>query len=80
MSGPIVERVVRACEPVPVTAKIRLGRTREQITANQVARAVESAGAAALTVHGRTAQDFFKGAGRLAANRGDQGALCSTSR
>jgi tRNA-dihydrouridine synthase B len=59
--GAIVERVVRACEPVPVTAKIRLGRTRQQITANQVARAVESAGAAALTVHGRTAQDFFQG-------------------
>lgn len=59
--GRIVERVVRACEPVPVTAKIRLGRTRQQITASQVARAVESAGAAALTVHGRTAQDFFKG-------------------
>ncbi|MFW6170166.1 MAG: tRNA dihydrouridine synthase [Planctomycetota bacterium] len=65
----IVERVVRACEPVPVTAKIRLGRTRQQITANQVARAVESAGAAALTVHGRTARDSYKEAadwGRIA--------------
>ncbi len=59
--GAIVERVVRACAPVPVTAKIRLGRTRDRVTANQVARAVESAGAAALTVHGRTAQDFFQG-------------------
>jgi len=59
--GRIVQRVVRACEPVPVTAKIRLGRSRDQITANEVARVVESAGAAALTVHGRTAEDFFKG-------------------
>ncbi len=59
--GAIVERVVKACDPVPVTAKIRLGRTRCQVTANQVARAVETAGAAALTVHGRTAEDFFKG-------------------
>jgi tRNA-dihydrouridine synthase B len=59
--GRIVERVVAACRPVPVTAKIRLGRTRARVTANQVARAVESAGGAALTVHGRTAQDFFKG-------------------
>lgn len=59
--GQIVERVARACEPTPVTAKIRLGCTRNAITAFEVARAVESAGGAALTVHGRTAQDFFTG-------------------
>ncbi|MHB8866449.1 MAG: tRNA dihydrouridine synthase DusB [Pirellulaceae bacterium] len=59
--GAIVERVVRACDPVPVTAKIRLGRHRGEITGAAVARAVESAGGAAVTVHGRTAQDFFKG-------------------
>lgn len=59
--GEIVERVVRACEPVPVTAKIRLGRTRRELTAVAVARAVEAAGAAALTVHGRTAADYFTG-------------------
>lgn len=59
--GAIVERVARACAPTPVTAKIRLGCTRDQITAVEIAQVVESAGAAALTVHGRTAQDFFKG-------------------
>ncbi len=59
--GAIVERVVEACAPVPVTAKIRLGCTRDRITAIEVAQAVEQAGGAALTVHGRTAQDFFKG-------------------
>lgn len=59
--GAIVERVVEACAPVPVTAKIRLGCTRDRITAIEVAKAVEQAGGAALTVHGRTAQDFFKG-------------------
>ena len=59
--GAIVERVVRACRPVPVTAKIRLGCTRDNMTAIAVARAVEEAGGAALTVHGRTAQDFFSG-------------------
>lgn len=59
--GEIVQRVVRACEPVPVTAKIRLGRTRREVTAVAVARVVEQAGAAALTVHGRTAQDLFAG-------------------
>jgi tRNA-dihydrouridine synthase B len=59
--GAIVERVVRACEPTPVTAKIRLGCTRNTINAIEVARVVEESGAAALTVHGRTAQDFFSG-------------------
>jgi tRNA-dihydrouridine synthase B len=59
--GRIVERVVKACDPTPVTAKIRLGCTRSTINAIEVARTVESAGAAAITVHGRTAQDFFTG-------------------
>ena len=44
-----------------MTAKIRLGCTRDHITAVEIAQVVESAGAAALTVHGRTAQDFFRG-------------------
>ncbi|MEC8337931.1 MAG: tRNA dihydrouridine synthase DusB [Planctomycetota bacterium] len=59
--GEIIERVVAACRPVPVTAKIRLGCTRDQINAIDIAQVVEAAGAAALTVHGRTAADFFKG-------------------
>lgn len=59
--GAIIERVVAACAPVPVTAKIRLGCTRDCKNAVDVAQVVEGAGAAALTVHGRTAQDFFKG-------------------
>lgn len=57
----IVARVVEACHPTPVTAKIRLGCTRDRITAFEVAQAVEEAGAAALTVHGRVAEDFFTG-------------------
>jgi tRNA-dihydrouridine synthase B len=59
--GQIIERVVAACAPTPVTAKIRLGCTPDQINAIDVAQTVEGAGAAALTVHGRTAQDFFRG-------------------
>lgn len=59
--GAIIEGVVKACAPTPVTAKIRLGCTRDQINANDIAQVVEGAGAAALTVHGRTAQDMFKG-------------------
>jgi tRNA-dihydrouridine synthase B len=59
--GRIVARVAAACGPVPVTAKIRLGCTRDTINAIDVAQAVESAGGAAVTVHGRTAEDLFRG-------------------
>jgi tRNA-dihydrouridine synthase B len=59
--GAIVERVAKACAPTPVTAKIRLGCSRTSINAIEVARTVEDAGGAALTVHGRTAADFFSG-------------------
>lgn len=59
--GAIIEQVVKACAPTPVTAKIRLGCTRDKINAIDIAQVVEGAGAAALTVHGRTAQDMFKG-------------------
>lgn len=59
--GRIVERVAAACRPTPVTAKIRLGCTRDHINAIEIAQIIESAGAAALTVHGRTAQDFYQG-------------------
>jgi len=59
--GQIVARVVEACRPTPVTAKIRLGCTRDAINAIDVAQAVEDAGGAAITVHGRTAQDMFRG-------------------
>ncbi|WP_417739039.1 tRNA dihydrouridine synthase DusB [Rosistilla oblonga] len=57
----IISRLVEACAPTPVTAKIRLGCTRNNVNCDDVAKVVEEAGAAALTVHGRTAQDFFSG-------------------
>ena len=59
--GAILERVVRACRPTPVTAKIRLGVRAAFDQRVEIAQVVEAAGAAALTVHGRTAQDFFSG-------------------
>ncbi len=61
LMGQIIEKVVAACGEVPVTAKIRLGCTRDQINAIDIAQVVEGAGAAALTVHGRTAADMFRG-------------------
>jgi tRNA-dihydrouridine synthase B len=59
--GDIVQKVAAAATPVPVTAKIRLGRTRDTINAIDVAQAIESAGAAGITIHGRTAADMYHG-------------------
>ncbi|TWU51016.1 putative tRNA-dihydrouridine synthase [Rubripirellula tenax] len=57
----IISQLVKACAPTPVTAKIRLGCSRTNINCNEIAMVVEEAGAAALTVHGRTAADMFTG-------------------
>ena len=63
--GDIIRKVAKAAiapwGPVPVTAKIRLGKTRDTINAIDVAQAVESAGASGITIHGRTAADFYRG-------------------
>jgi tRNA-dihydrouridine synthase B len=57
----IIRQLVKACAPTPVTAKIRLGCTQQCANPSEVAKVVEEAGAAALTVHGRTAEQYFKG-------------------
>ena len=57
----IISQLVKACAPTPVTAKIRLGCSPETVNCNEVAKVVEEAGASALTVHGRTAKDMFRG-------------------
>ena len=57
----ILERVVAAVE-VPVTLKIRTGPAPDRRNAVRIARIAESAGIAALAVHGRTRQCAFKGA------------------
>lgn len=57
----IISQLVAACAPTPVTAKIRLGCSPDSVNCNEVAKVVEEAGAAALTVHGRTAKDLFRG-------------------
>lgn len=54
----IVESVVKA-SPVPVTVKIRIGWDLDSINAVEVAKRIEAAGAAALTVHGRTRTQMY---------------------
>ena len=46
---------------VPVTAKMRLGWDRSTINAPELARALEDAGVAAVTVHGRTRCQKYEG-------------------
>src|ERR1051326_967754 len=46
---------------IPVTAKMRLGWDEENITAPELARALEDVGVAAVFIHGRTRQQGFGG-------------------
>src|SRR5438876_4803 len=47
---------------IPVTVKMRAGWNEEERNAPRLARMVEDAGAAAVTVHGRTAAQSYSGA------------------
>lgn len=46
---------------VPVTAKIRIGFAREENVAVEAAKALEAAGVSAVTVHGRTREQYYEG-------------------
>ena len=60
LAGRIVE-AVNAAVPVPVTAKIRRGWDMGCCNCVEVARVLESAGAAAIAVHGRTRAQMYSG-------------------
>jgi tRNA-dihydrouridine synthase B len=57
--GRLVAAAVRGAGSTPVTAKIRLGPSLEVRTATAVARSAADNGAAAVTVHGRTADQGY---------------------
>ena len=52
---------VNAAVPVPVTAKIRRGWDMGSCNCVEVAKVLESAGAAAIAVHGRTRAQMYSG-------------------
>ncbi|HVV02387.1 MAG TPA: tRNA dihydrouridine synthase DusB [Verrucomicrobiae bacterium] len=56
----LVRGMVNAVK-IPVTAKMRLGWDDENLTAPDLARALEDAGVAAIFIHGRTRQQGFAG-------------------
>lgn len=61
---PLAQEIVRAAaaeSSVPVTVKFRLGWDIPSINAVPFAQAMEDAGAAAITVHGRTREQMYSG-------------------
>ncbi len=56
----IVSKLVKAIRK-PVTVKIRKGFDDAHVNAEEIARAVEEAGASAIAVHGRTREQYYSG-------------------
>ena len=61
LAARIVDAVVKAVAPVPVTVKMRLGWDDDQRNAPELARLCELAGAQMVTVHGRTRVQLYNG-------------------
>jgi tRNA-dihydrouridine synthase B len=63
----IIKALARILEPhgVPLTAKIRLGWDDHSLITDTLAPALADAGVAAITVHGRTTEQKFRGSVRL---------------
>ncbi len=70
----LVRGMVNAVK-IPVTAKMRLGWDDDNLTAPDLARALEDAGVAAIFVHGRTRKQGFGGTVNLAGIRKVVGAV-----
>jgi tRNA-dihydrouridine synthase B len=64
----LVKAMVDALK-IPITAKMRLGWDDENITAPELARALEDVGVAAIFVHGRTREQGFSGSVNLSGIR-----------
>lgn len=58
LCGEIVREVVKTV-PVPVTVKIRKGWDDNCVNAPEIAKICEASGASALTVHGRTREQYY---------------------
>ncbi|MBQ9757703.1 MAG: tRNA dihydrouridine synthase DusB [Clostridia bacterium] len=62
LAGEIISAVVDAVSgAVPVTVKIRKGWDETSVNAVEMAKVAEDSGAAAVTVHGRTREQFYSG-------------------
>lgn len=64
----LVENIVREVvknATIPVTVKIRAGWDEEHIVAEEIAKRIEQAGASAITIHGRTREQYYSGRASL---------------
>ena len=61
LAAEVCEAAVKAAGDIPVTAKIRSGWSADCVNSSEMAKALESAGAAAIAVHGRTRDQFYSG-------------------
>jgi tRNA-dihydrouridine synthase len=66
LAARLIEAAVSAAS-VPVTVKMRLGWDQETVNAPELARRAQALGAGAVTIHGRTRQQFYKGTADWAA-------------
>jgi tRNA-dihydrouridine synthase B len=64
----IVSSVVKKSK-VPVTVKIRKGWDNNNIVAVEAAKRIEKAGASAITIHGRTREEYYLRKSRLGCNK-----------
>lgn len=61
LASEMTESAVKSAGNVPVTVKIRSGWDSENINAVEMAKALESSGASAVAVHGRTRNQMYSG-------------------
>jgi nifR3 family TIM-barrel protein len=74
LAARLIEATVGATSK-PVTLKMRLGWDRDCLNAPALARRAEAAGVTLITVHGRTRNQFYKGAADWAAVRATKEAV-----
>lgn len=60
LAGEIISAVAKAVKK-PVTVKIRKGFDEKSVNAVEIAKIAEQSGAAAVTVHGRTREQYYSG-------------------
>jgi nifR3 family TIM-barrel protein len=57
----VASAVVKACDPLPVTAKIRIGWDERSVNAVETSRLLEGSGIRRIAVHGRTRAQGYSG-------------------
>ena len=60
LAGKVIEAMAKAVKK-PVTVKIRRGFDEEHVNAVEIAKIAEQAGASAISVHGRTREQYYSG-------------------